>query len=281
MKSLKSKLLGITLVATMSLQVIPTQAKGLHVSSFLKNRVHSVTNLADKVTTKVANTTNRVTNKIGNKAYRIGNKVSRIGHKVQDRVVPSFVEKKYNQLAYNTDSNVSFKSPSIYSNSPYSKNSRQRVIASQSQQYGNISQSQQIQQAIGRAHRETGLPIGLISALIQKESDFNPRAVSHSGARGLTQLMPATAKWECKLDKHELFDVNKNVQCGIGYLSKQVKYFGRYDLALAAYNAGPGAVQRAIKKVNSTDIHRVTSVLKAETAPYVTKIMANMHKYKG
>jgi len=138
------------------------------------------------------------------------------------------------------------------------------------------TQSEQIKQSIRKASQQTGLPAVLIASLIRKESSFNPLATSRTGARGLTQLMPSTGLSECGLQADELFDIDKNITCGASYLAKQVKYFGQVDLALAAYNAGPGAVRRAIEQVGTRDVTTVTSVLKAETSPYVQKILAFM-----
>ncbi len=140
-----------------------------------------------------------------------------------------------------------------------------------------LSQTEQINLAINKAAIKTGLPENLIRALIKKESSFNPLAVSRTGAMGLTQLMPSTALGECNLQKDELFNIEKNIACGSFYLKKQIDYFKRFDLALAAYNAGPGAVRHAMKQANSTDIDDITALLKSETAPYVKKILADMN----
>jgi|GEM_PF-6807591 len=136
------------------------------------------------------------------------------------------------------------------------------------------SEWQLIKKSIKKASLKYKVSEKLVYSLIKKESGFNPRAISRSGAMGLTQLMPKTAKYECGLSKSELFKVSSNINCGVFYLSKQIRSFGRTDLALAAYNAGPGAVKRAIEQTNSRNIHLVTSVLKAETKPYVSNILA-------
>lgn len=86
-----------------------------------------------------------------------------------------------------------------------------------------------------------GIPENLFRSLVKNESGFNPRAVSSAGAMGLTQLMPSTAK---ALGVTDPFDPLQNLEGGAKYLRQQYDRFGRWDLALAAYNAGPGAVQK-------------------------------------
>jgi hypothetical protein len=91
---------------------------------------------------------------------------------------------------------------------------------------------------------KTGLPRSLIEGLVEQESNFNPRAISKKGAKGLTQLMPGTAK-EMGLKKHEVFDPVKNLEAGVRYLSKlRDKYGGDWEKTLAAYNWGQGNVDR-------------------------------------
>ncbi len=89
------------------------------------------------------------------------------------------------------------------------------------------------------AGSRTGLPPELIKAVAVAESHMNPKAVSPAGARGLMQLIPSTAR---KLGVTDSFDPPQAIAGGAQYLARQVQAFGTYELALAAYNAGPGAV---------------------------------------
>lgn len=94
---------------------------------------------------------------------------------------------------------------------------------------------------IAQAASRYGLDPRLIHAVVQAESGYNPRAVSRAGARGLMQLMPET--WQA-LGVTDPFDPAQNLNAGARYLRSMLDRFGTLELALAAYNAGPGAVQR-------------------------------------
>lgn len=85
-----------------------------------------------------------------------------------------------------------------------------------------------------------GIPVDLFLRLVQQESGWNPKALSHKGAMGLAQLMPQTAR-ALRVDPA---DPVQNLEGGARYLKMQYRAFGSWELALAAYNAGPGAVKK-------------------------------------
>jgi soluble lytic murein transglycosylase-like protein len=95
--------------------------------------------------------------------------------------------------------------------------------------------------AFATASATTGVPLSLLVATAYEESRMNPNAHSGAGATGLLQLMPATAR-ELRLDGD---NPAANVLAGARYLRQMIDRFGSLDLALAAYNAGPSAVEQA------------------------------------
>ena len=99
----------------------------------------------------------------------------------------------------------------------------------------------------------------LVRAVIETESNWNPKAFSHKGAGGLMQLIPTTAQ---RYGAYDVFDPQQNIDAGVRYLRTLLeRYHGNLDLVLAAYNAGEGAVDRA---------HGVPSF--RETRDYVQKV---------
>jgi soluble lytic murein transglycosylase-like protein len=118
--------------------------------------------------------------------------------------------------------------------------------------------------AFRNAARETGLPLALLVATAYTESHMDPNARSHAGARGLFQLMPATAQSLSRRD-----DPASNVLSGARYLKQLLARFdGNLELALSAYNAGPTAVERAGRAPTLETLTYVKNV-EARTATFV------------
>ncbi len=117
-----------------------------------------------------------------------------------------------------------------------------------------------LRELIEEVARQHGFEPEFIDAVIRVESAYDPLAVSRKGAQGLMQLMPGTA---ARLQVSDPFDPEENLRAGVRELSRLVDRFaGSYDLALAAYNAGEGAVER----------YRGVPPY-SETRNYITRIM--------
>lgn len=119
--------------------------------------------------------------------------------------------------------------------------------------------SQPFADAVATAAERHGLDPKLLHALVAVESAYRVDAVSHAGAAGLTQLMPATAR---DLGVRDRFDADANLLAGADYLARQLLRFGDVRLALAAYNAGPGRVAQ---------LGRIPEI--AETKHYVQAVV--------
>ena len=129
-----------------------------------------------------------------------------------------------------------------------------------------------------KAADHTGVDYDLLKAVIAVESGFDAQAISPKGAVGLMQLMPATAeRYGVTADKSrsiedKLTDPRTNIRAGARYLSYLIKLFpGRIDLAVAAYNAGEGAVKRSSNQIPNYK----------ETRDYVATVLGLYAAFKG
>ena len=130
-----------------------------------------------------------------------------------------------------------------------------------------VSLATQIHDAAIEMKIEPDVAFGLVAA----ESSFRPAAVSPVGAIGLTQVMPATARdVEPGTSRTELFDTQTNLRIGFSYLRKLMdKYQGDTELALTAYNRGPGTVDRVLKRGGDPDNGYADKVLTGESKRHV------------
>ncbi|NMM08681.1 MAG: lytic transglycosylase domain-containing protein [Polaromonas sp.] len=125
------------------------------------------------------------------------------------------------------------------------------------------------QSFILEASAASRLPAELIHAVIKTESNYNPRALSIKGAQGLMQLMPATAK---RFGSINSLDPRDNILAGSRYLRWLMDYFNQnMELAVAAYNAGEGAVVKAGHKIPPYE----------ETQKYVPKVLERYRQAAG
>ena len=145
------------------------------------------------------------------------------------------------------------------------------------------------QQALGNAPIEQAF----VYAITRQESAFDPQATSTSGAKGLMQLMPATAKIEAQkvgvdFDANRLTDPHYNVTLGAAHLGRLVENFnGSYILAIASYNAGPGNVKKWIDAFGDPrdgkidPIDWVERIPFTETRNYVQRVLENLQVYRS
>lgn len=119
--------------------------------------------------------------------------------------------------------------------------------------------------AIAReAEKKEKLPPGLMQAIVSVESESCAHRISYAGAMGAAQLMPDTA---AELGVTDPFDPQQSISAGARYLARQLQRTKRVDLAVAAYNAGPGAVNGKVPEI-------------PQTQAYVAKVMKRYAAYK-
>jgi len=142
-------------------------------------------------------------------------------------------------------------------------------ILNSTMKYGDGSMStDEIDGLIGEYSDKNGLDTDFVRALIKQESGFKPTATSSAGAMGLMQLMPGTAQG---LGVTDAYNPESNIAGGTKYLKNLLnKYSGNKELALAAYNAGPGAVQ----KYGGIPPYK-------ETQNYVKSVLSQYQNYKS
>ncbi len=129
----------------------------------------------------------------------------------------------------------------------------------------------------------------LVAGIIREESLYNPKALSSVGAMGLMQLMPATANRIARrlgldpVDREDLLHADLNVRLGVDYVAKLLRdYQGNLIRAVAAYNAGPKAVNRWIAKFGDRDPDEFVELISyRETRRYVKRVLTSYRIYQA
>ncbi len=141
--------------------------------------------------------------------------------------------------------------------------------------------------AITQASARSGVEPFLVAGVIREESRFDPQAVSPAGAYGLMQLIPGTARSAARdlglpaPDLRALVDPATNIALGTDVLAAESHRFGRADLALAAYNAGPGAVQKWLAQRGGMDADAfIEEIPYTETRNYVKTVLQSAAMYR-
>lgn len=128
----------------------------------------------------------------------------------------------------------------------------------------NNSTRERVDNAIRLYSKKYGVDEKLVRAIAKQESNFNPNVVSSAGAVGVMQLMPETAKY---LGVKDIYNIEQNIEGGVKYIKEQLDRYGNVDMALMAYNAGMGTVQkRGVKSPD--DLYKMPK----ETQNYVKKV---------
>jgi len=126
-----------------------------------------------------------------------------------------------------------------------------------------------LKQQAAQVAQKYNIPVNIFWGLIRAESSWNPNARSPAGAIGLTQVMPATARGMGYDPRQLAKSPAMQLEAGARYLSQMYKQFGDWELALAAYNAGPGRVRRAGNRIPNI----------RETQNYVPRVMRYAREY--
>jgi soluble lytic murein transglycosylase len=139
---------------------------------------------------------------------------------------------------------------------------------------------------VTRGYRRTGLPRGAIEGIMREESLFQVNVRSSAGAMGLMQVMPRTGAIMARKDSgnsgaSDLTQPRDNVLLGSYYLADMLKLFGgQMPLAIMAYNAGPGNVNKFLRKLGNLDLDEfIENIPISETRAYVKRVMRSMKVY--
>ena len=155
-----------------------------------------------------------------------------------------------------------------FTNTPTSSTQNYKLFLREKPKINPRYSSKKYDDIIANASQQYGVSFPLLKAIIKAESDFDPRAVSKKGAKGLMQIMPENFK---PLGIRDPFDPSQNIHAGARYFKQMYDRFnGKIALSLAAYNAGPTAVER---------YNTVPPYL--ETEEYVEKVLKYYYNYKN
>lgn len=140
-------------------------------------------------------------------------------------------------------------------------------------------------EVVSRESEEFGLPEELVYAVIRSESGFDHNACSRAGARGLMQLTEETFRWISEDHPPEnggadMYDPGDNVHCGCALLRRLLDHYGELRVALAAYNAGMGNVDKWLEGEHSADGRTLSSIPFPETEAYVEKVERSQEIYR-
>lgn len=143
-----------------------------------------------------------------------------------------------------------------------------------------VSFPKKYEKAVLEYSKEYNLSPYLVFAVIKAESGFNPKAVSKTGAVGLMQIMPKTAKWIAG-NNVDLFNPTQNIKIGCKYLSYLQSIFLKIECVLSAYNAGPNKTKVWLMDEKYGDgVATLRKTPYKETNDYIKKVLLNIKIYK-
>ena len=142
-------------------------------------------------------------------------------------------------------------------------------------------------EVVAREAEEFHLPLELVYAVIRTESRFDPKACSRAQAKGLMQLTEQTFEWMAgeyppENGGGDVYNVEDNVHCGCALLRRLLDHYGDESVALAAYNAGIGNVDRWLEEPeHSPDGETLRAIPYPETEAYVEKVKRSRNVYRN